>query len=153
MPTSAMMEEIQLNNRWLWVKEGDNGFTVKAMKKLIQDQHQGEENIKWNPWIPSRSTFFVGEPRERLLTRKALCTGGLQLDSHLCPICNSYVQDMEHLITACEPTNRIRHLIASWCKIPSIYVFNVSDLWGIYIANQVSARLKKSFYAIIFTAS
>ncbi|KAL8267528.1 hypothetical protein R6Q59_004872 [Mikania micrantha] len=44
------------------------------------------------------------------------------------------------------------HLVSSWCKVQSFFIFSVQDLLEIYLHLQGEHRRKEAFHAVILTS-
>jgi len=113
------LEQAKPNNNkdtWIWVNNQSQGFSVRDMKRLLQPPSVEDFRLAhtWNNWVPLKTNIFGWRAiQERLPTKKALARRGVNIDSTTCPICNFNEEDMEHLLTACEPTNQLWNQISS----------------------------------------
>ncbi|PWA95769.1 HIT-type Zinc finger family protein [Artemisia annua] len=82
------------------------GFTVKELTKMVEErildvENAGEETI-WLKLVPKKVNIFVWRAlKRRLPVREELDKRGIDLDTVLCPCCNSVVESCEHSLVMC----------------------------------------------------
>ncbi|GKG16351.1 RNA-directed DNA polymerase, eukaryota, partial [Tanacetum coccineum] len=78
----------------------------------------------------------------RLPTRVNLSRRGVLLDSHLCPLCNAAMEDVQHVFFRCDVARVVLRKICRWWDLDwqEIYSFSDWDAW--FLSFRLSFRLK-----------
>ena len=116
--------EMDSSNRW-------HLFCEKSKKKLMQTFNVQPQTwiMKWKGWTPLKCKVMVWRAAiNRLPTKAALLARGVSVQNQLCDFCSSAVESSNHLFTACSFADELWFRVASWCRIPPIYAFEVTDL-------------------------
>nr|GEY35621.1 RNA-directed DNA polymerase, eukaryota, reverse transcriptase zinc-binding domain protein [Tanacetum cinerariifolium] len=82
-----------------------NGFSVASARKRI-DVHIlscGLSTTRWNRGIPIKVNIFMWRLKlDKLPTQTNLVQKGIDINFLLCPICDNYVENVDHLFFSCE---------------------------------------------------
>ena len=103
----------------------------------------GARATLWNNWVPKKVNIFIWRAlKGRLPVREELDKRGIDLDSLLCPCCNSVVESCNHSLVLCNFAMSVWERVFSWWNIGSVNVFSIEELfssWGnVVIPNSVS---------------
>ncbi|GJY83418.1 reverse transcriptase domain, reverse transcriptase zinc-binding domain protein [Tanacetum coccineum] len=84
----------------------DGGFAVKELTRLVEERTLDEENARedtsWLNLVPKKVNIFVWRAlKKRLPVREELHKRGIDLDTVLCPCCDSVVESCEHSLVMC----------------------------------------------------
>ncbi|GJU65202.1 F-box protein-like protein isoform X1, partial [Tanacetum coccineum] len=85
-------------DRWTCDLSGDGEFKVKVIRNFIDDLFLPSSDVatRWVKFIPIKVNVFSWRARrDRLPTRVNLSRRGVLLDSHLCPLCNAAMEDVQ----------------------------------------------------------
>ncbi|GKD14850.1 RNA-directed DNA polymerase, eukaryota, partial [Tanacetum coccineum] len=92
-------------DRWFCELSGDGVFTVKVVRNFLDDMLLPSHPVvtSWSKFIPIKVSIFAWRARRDCLpTRYNLSRRGVVLDSIVCPICNSHVENIKHIFFQCE---------------------------------------------------
>ncbi|XP_022041998.1 uncharacterized protein LOC110944653 [Helianthus annuus] len=151
---SETLNMVTLNNskdRWVWIEDSKDGFSVKAVKKaLIAERGNGRlTNFDWCKWVPIKCNIVAWRGNlDRLATRVNL-RRNVDIISVMCPFCNEFEKTMKHLFTACLVATRVWAAISVWCKIPPIYIFEFKDILDIHNYSQVEKKAKNIIQGLV----
>ncbi|XP_022042172.1 uncharacterized protein LOC110944836 [Helianthus annuus] len=161
-----MVEITELNNvisrvilsdskdEWGWSSEHSNEFSVKEVKRLIQNNnmHTDLDKYEWNGWIPRKVNIFGWRMNlDRLSTRTTLARRNITMASVVCPLCGEKDETVQHIFGSCYISSVVWHLVSRWLPISPIYTFNISDLLRVHNHINRPAAMKKMVHAIILT--
>ncbi|GJU35812.1 RNA-directed DNA polymerase, eukaryota [Tanacetum coccineum] len=88
-------------DRWICDLTGDGDFRVKEVRNTLDDLFlpSQPDATRWVKYIPIKINFFAWCVRlDCLPTRSNLIRRGVILDSALCPLCDSTVEDIHHVL-------------------------------------------------------
>lgn len=121
------------------------------MKALLQPPMVTDMRTlhSWNNWIPLKINIFRWRTLQERIP-KALTRRGIQVDTTLF---GNYEDDMEHILTARESTAQIWNRVATWIKLPPIFVFSVNDLLSPHEPLYQPNTSRKLRQAIILTTA
>ncbi|GJV26547.1 RNA-directed DNA polymerase, eukaryota, reverse transcriptase zinc-binding domain protein [Tanacetum coccineum] len=91
---------------WRWKFNEDGGFAVKELTRLVEertlDVENAREDTSWLNLVPRKVNIFVWRAlKRRLPVREELDKRGIDLDTVLCPCCDSVVESCEHSLVMC----------------------------------------------------
>ncbi|XP_022031724.1 uncharacterized protein LOC110932776 [Helianthus annuus] len=84
----------------------------------------------------------------KIATGEALRKRNISVEDATCPLCESDEETSEHLFISCYVASNIWNGVSSWCKIPNIFAFSLSDLLRIHADLRVSEK-KEAIQGII----
>jgi hypothetical protein len=138
----TLSPRVKYEIKWRWT-QNDKYSTVSAYKIQFQGSHtpfqvgnlwksRVEPKVKVSAWTAMH---------KKILTASNLASRGMQHNS-LCPLCNSSLEDIEHLLIACPFANEVTRLLWSWFQFqgaPTTGVHTEPASW--LAANAVRANL------------
>ncbi|XP_035843936.1 uncharacterized protein LOC118490414 [Helianthus annuus] len=86
---------------------------------------------------------------DKFPTGEALRKRNIMIEDSTCPLCGSDEETSEHLFISCSIAFIVWNGVSSWCKIPNIFVFSITDLLGILAGLRVSEKKKEAVQGII----
>ncbi|GKF05521.1 RNA-directed DNA polymerase, eukaryota [Tanacetum coccineum] len=129
-----LLTSVNLTNSpdyWSWNIEGDLCFSVHQACWTI-DAHilpTGIFETFWNNFVPRKVNIFFWRCRlDRLPTLSNLDSRGIDVPIVLCPICNSHVETMDHIIVACPVALNIWDFVYRWCGLAPPTIHYIPDL-------------------------
>ncbi|GJR41167.1 RNA-directed DNA polymerase, eukaryota [Tanacetum coccineum] len=78
----------------------------------------------------------------RLPTRVNLSRRGVLLDSHLCPLCNAAMEDVQHVFFQCDVARVVLRKICRWWDLDWQEICSFSDWDAWFLSFRLSSRLK-----------
>ncbi|GJW62811.1 RNA-directed DNA polymerase, eukaryota [Tanacetum coccineum] len=121
-------------DRWTCDLSGDGEFKVKVIRNFIDDLFLPSSDVatRWVKFIPIKVNVFSWRARrDRLPTRVNLSRRGVLLDSHLCPLCNAAMEDVQHVFFRCDVARVVLRKICRWWDLDwqEICSFSDWDAW------------------------
>ncbi|GKC63795.1 putative RNA-directed DNA polymerase [Tanacetum coccineum] len=155
-----------VNNEWCWewewVREPrgrveDGEFMVKGLSKMVEEktlriENSGQETL-WNKCVPKKVNIFVWRAlKGRLPVREELDKRGVDLDSILCPCCDSAVESCNHSLVMCNFARSVWEKIFIWWKIGGVNAFSIREIFSSN-GNVVTSNLSVSLWqAVLWTS-
>lgn len=125
---------INKDDVWRWKWEGTGAFTVKsAYRVLTQQQNETQSTLFKNLWkadAPMKLRAFAWRVlQNRVPTMANLIRRGINANggNSTCTLCNSDVEDANHLFCNCSITHRIWMNIHEWFGIKTAIAGNIVD--------------------------
>ncbi|GJS52860.1 pol polyprotein [Tanacetum coccineum] len=78
----------------------------------------------------------------KLPTRVNLSRRGVLLDSHLCPLCNAAMEDVQHVFFRCDVARVVLRKICRWWDLDWQEICSFSDWDAWFLSFRLSSRLK-----------
>ncbi|GJS28078.1 RNA-directed DNA polymerase, eukaryota [Tanacetum coccineum] len=98
---------------------------------------------RWVKFIPIKVNVFSWRARrDRLPTRVNLSRRGVLLDSHLCPLCNAAMEDVQHVFFRCDVARVVLRKICRWWDLDWQEICSFSDWDAWFLSFRLSSRLK-----------
>ncbi|GKA32658.1 zinc finger, CCHC-type containing protein [Tanacetum coccineum] len=91
---------------WRWTLQEDGKFTVNALTKMVEER------------------LF------RIPVRVELDKRGIDLDSILCPCCDSVVETCEHSLVVCNFAMSVWERVYRWWKVGDVNAFSIGELFA-----------------------
>ncbi|GJU48092.1 RNA-directed DNA polymerase, eukaryota, reverse transcriptase zinc-binding domain protein [Tanacetum coccineum] len=114
---------------WKWALNS-SGFSVASARKHI-DEHiliGSFTPTRWPRCIPIIVNVFMWKLRlDRLPTLVNMDRKSIEVASLLCPVCNKHVESVDHLFFLCGMTRDIWGLLARWCDLDILKVYNIAE--------------------------
>ncbi|XP_022041729.2 uncharacterized protein LOC110944375 [Helianthus annuus] len=109
------------------------------------DQEAGNRFVlDWCRWVPAKVNIHVWRAElDRLPTGEALLKRNILIEESECPFCGAEVESSEHLFISCSTAAFVWQGVSSWCKIPNIFAFSISDLLSVFKSLRMSEKKKK----------
>nr|GEX60712.1 RNA-directed DNA polymerase, eukaryota, reverse transcriptase zinc-binding domain protein [Tanacetum cinerariifolium]GEX61861.1 RNA-directed DNA polymerase, eukaryota, reverse transcriptase zinc-binding domain protein [Tanacetum cinerariifolium] len=131
----SLIQEMSTSDKhdgWNW-SLAPNGFSVASACKHI-DVHIlpcGLSTTRWNRGIPINVNIFMWRLKlDKLPTLANLVQNGIDINSLLCPMCDNYVKNVDHLIFSCEMARDLWRLLARWCELDFPGVSSIMDWYS-----------------------
>ncbi|GJZ97562.1 RNA-directed DNA polymerase, eukaryota, partial [Tanacetum coccineum] len=125
---SSIMNSVVLSSskdRWTCDLSGDGEFKVKVIRNFIDDL---------------------------LPTRVNLSRRGVLLDSHLCPLCNAAMEDVQHVFFRCDVARVVLRKICRWWDLDWQEICSFSDWDAWFLSFRLSSRLKSILEGVFYVA-
>nr|GEY94089.1 RNA-directed DNA polymerase, eukaryota [Tanacetum cinerariifolium] len=107
-------------DRWTWSLEGSGDFFVSSVRKVIDAVYlpRGSVKTKWIKEVPLKVNIHAWKvTNDYLPTRFNLSRRGMDIETIVCPMCNSMVESSRHLFFSCEFSNQIMRKIMRWWEL------------------------------------
>ncbi|XP_076921629.1 uncharacterized protein LOC143583114 [Bidens hawaiensis] len=143
------------SDRWIWLGDKEGRFSVKSVKKLIVNAKDSGDNyiMKWSKWIPNKWNIRAWRAEmDRLPTRRVLERRNIRVTDSVCPLCDSEVETVDHIMTGCGVSTMVWEHISRWCNVPPIFGFSVRDILELHKSTNIGANKKEVFHGIIIIA-
>ncbi|KAD5960817.1 hypothetical protein E3N88_12289 [Mikania micrantha] len=96
---------------WSWLPDKSGNFSVSSMRSILQKSSSGSQLLAhdWLRWLPIKINIFRWRlVRNRLPTMKNLAVRGVLGSNHLCHLCKTLEEDLDHLLLSCEFANQLQ---------------------------------------------
>ncbi|GJZ90591.1 RNA-directed DNA polymerase, eukaryota, partial [Tanacetum coccineum] len=108
---------------------------------------------RWVKFIPIKVNVFSWRARrDRLPTRVNLSRRGVLLDSHLCPLCNAAMEDVQHVFFRCDVARVVLRKICRWWDLDWQEICSFSDWDAWFLSFRLSSRLKSILEGVFYVA-
>ena len=142
-------------DRWKWTADSDGIFSVKKAKNLMQTINVQPNTwyMKWKGWAPLKCKVMAWRAAiNRLPTKVELMKRGVPLQSDLCIFCSFDAESASHLFTGCSFATEVWSRIATWCRLPPIFAFEVTDLINLASYQSPTSKDKYILRGIMVTS-
>ncbi|GJT87385.1 kinase-like domain-containing protein [Tanacetum coccineum] len=142
-------------DRWTCDLSGDGEFKVKVIRNFIDDLFLPSSDVatRWVKFIPIKVNVFSWRARrDRLPTRVNLSRRGVLLDSHLCPLCNAAMEDVQHVFFRCDVARVVLRKICRWWDLDWQEICSFSDWDAWFLSFRLSSRLKSILEGVFYVA-
>ncbi|XP_071740106.1 uncharacterized protein [Rutidosis leptorrhynchoides] len=146
----ALNEILELNNlissvtltdqsdSWKFNLDSTGIYTTKTLSQIINNLklgiHASAILIQRNKFTPQKVNFFAWRVIQRKIPiRVELDKRGIDLDTILCPLCDTDTETIDHTFVTCPKTSQIRELILTWW---SQAITSITNLGDVIINNQ-----------------
>ncbi|GKD50082.1 RNA-directed DNA polymerase, eukaryota, partial [Tanacetum coccineum] len=140
---------------WTCDLSGDGEFKVKVIRNFIDDLFLPSSDVatRWVKFIPIKVNVFSWRARrDRLPTRVNLSRRGVLLDSHLCPLCNAAMEDVQHVFFRCDVARVVLRKICRWWDLDWQEICSFSDWDAWFLSFRLSSRLKSILEGVFYVA-
>ena len=151
-----LLGSVTLSNscdRWYWDLNGNGVFCVKDVRNLLDDFFLPKADVatRWIKQIPIKINIFAWRVfLDRLPSKMNLLRRGVQVRSLLCPICNSYNEDVSHSFFSCSLAVDVARLVCRWWDVVWTSLDSYSDWlsWfkSIRMGSNIKCLLEGVFY-------
>nr|GEV10126.1 RNA-directed DNA polymerase, eukaryota [Tanacetum cinerariifolium] len=130
---NSLLESVSLSqshDRWFCDLIGDGEFRVKEVRNILDNLFLPShfESTRWVKYIPTQINVFAWRVRRDYLpTRANLNRRGIILNSSTCPLCQSYEEDINHVLFRCELAHIIIRQICRWWELDWQGLMSFSD--------------------------
>ncbi|GJU12747.1 RNA-directed DNA polymerase, eukaryota, reverse transcriptase zinc-binding domain protein [Tanacetum coccineum] len=135
-------------DRWTWSLEGSGDFSVSSVRKVIDVVYlpRGSVKTRWIKEVPFKINIHAWKvTNDYLRTRFNLSRRGIDIESAVCPMCNSMVESSRHLFFSCEFSNQIMCKIMRWWELDYREI-NSYEAWVEWMLSiRLPSKLKKVF--------
>ncbi|GJR76959.1 RNA-directed DNA polymerase, eukaryota [Tanacetum coccineum] len=108
---------------------------------------------RWVKYIPIKINVFAWRVRlDCLPTRSNLIRRGVILDSALCPLCDSTVEDIHHVLFGCDNAQIVFRRICRWWDLDWYDLASFSDWYAWFSAIRFSSSLKLLLEGVFYVA-
>ncbi|GJR85663.1 reverse transcriptase domain, reverse transcriptase zinc-binding domain protein [Tanacetum coccineum] len=147
---------IDCRDKWRWTLNGDGDFSVKDLSRLVEekilDVERGGQETIWNKLVPKKVNIFVWRVlKGRIPVREELDKRGIDLDSVLCPCCDSVVESCAHSLVLCDLARGVWEKIFSWWKVGNVNAFTIDELFSANGGVNVPSLSSRFWQAVIWT--
>ncbi|GJU82680.1 RNA-directed DNA polymerase, eukaryota [Tanacetum coccineum] len=155
---SSILNSVVLSSskdRWTCDLSGDGEFKVKVIRNFIDDLFLPSSDVatRWVKFIPIKVNVFSWRARrDRLPTRVNLSRRGVLLDSHLCPLCNAAMEDVQHVFFRCDVARVVLRKICRWWDLDWQEICSFSDWDAWFLSFRLSSRLKSILEGVFYVA-
>nr|XP_043633283.1 uncharacterized protein LOC122604455 [Erigeron canadensis] len=139
-------------DRWIWIGNTSNMFTVKAVKNgMITGQNLSDRYIlQWASWVPKKINIFMWQMvMDRIPTADALKVRNSVINDDICVLCDESLESTSHMFCSCGVASLIWYKISTWCKAFPFFVFTTKDLVEIHNHVQIGKKERKALKGII----
>ncbi|GJU38259.1 RNA-directed DNA polymerase, eukaryota [Tanacetum coccineum] len=152
---SSILNSVVLSSskdRWLVICSGDGESRFKISENFIDDLFLPSSDVetRWVKFIPIKVNLRAR--RDRLPTRVNLSRRGVLLDSHLCPLCNAAMEDVQHVFFRCDVARVVLRKICRWWDLDWQEICSFSDWDAWFLSFRLSSRLKSILEGVFYVA-
>ncbi|KAK1423484.1 hypothetical protein QVD17_18787 [Tagetes erecta] len=128
------MNITNVSDEWRWDLNCDLSFTSGSLRRLIEQKRFTIYDGKFedNKWLPIKVNFLHWRVvLNRLPTRQSLAHRGLQINDIVCPMCNAFVEDVDHIFAHCCIARQLWTQVGRWTRLPiapSQPIDNIMDM-------------------------
>ncbi|KAK1429467.1 hypothetical protein QVD17_11676 [Tagetes erecta] len=145
----------ETGDKWTWEADDEEAYTIKSLKKTLElNRIPADPNpMKWANGVPLKVKGFIWKARlDRIPTKVALTSRGVQVGSEECSFCFGNYESSEHLLLHCLFATMVWNKIARWCGW-SMPLFNsVRECMDSY-SDITGSNSKKETMAVILKAT
>ncbi|GJW56285.1 RNA-directed DNA polymerase, eukaryota, reverse transcriptase zinc-binding domain protein [Tanacetum coccineum] len=107
----------------------------------------------WNKLVTKKVNIFVWRAlKKRLPVREELDKRGIDLDTVLCPCCDSGMESCEHSLALCDMAMDVWEKIHSWWKLGGVSAFSIMDFFYLNGNVNLSNNLRLLWQAVLWTS-
>ncbi|GKF50057.1 RNA-directed DNA polymerase, eukaryota, reverse transcriptase zinc-binding domain protein [Tanacetum coccineum] len=122
-------------DRWKWTLQENGVFTVKELSRMVEEKtlriESGSQETIWNKLVPKKVNIFVWRAfKGRIPIREELDKRGIDLDSKLCPSCDSVVETCVHSLVLCNFAMSVWEKIFNWWKVGNVNAFSIAEIFS-----------------------
>ncbi|GJS75835.1 RNA-directed DNA polymerase, eukaryota, reverse transcriptase zinc-binding domain protein [Tanacetum coccineum] len=138
---------------WSWLLDDKDIFTVKSLREKIDEATLNTtvtaQKTKWNTYIPRKICIFVWRLQQRRLpVRSWLHHIGMDLNTILCPHCDTEIETFEHCFISCRRVVAGWEKVFKWWKMGNFNVGSMGDIINHIGQNNYNAMQKKCWQAV-----
>ncbi|GKC69550.1 RNA-directed DNA polymerase, eukaryota, reverse transcriptase zinc-binding domain protein [Tanacetum coccineum] len=144
---------VQCADRFRWTLESDGEFSVASVRRVIDQQTFQDLNGKtrWVTCVPIKVNINAWKIKiDALPTRFNLSRRGMDIESIICPVCNTGVETTQHLFFKCSVIRQIVTKILSWWNVEYVEV-NTYEEWALWLDSiRMQSNLKQIFEGVFY---
>nr|GEU96912.1 RNA-directed DNA polymerase, eukaryota [Tanacetum cinerariifolium] len=130
-------------------------FRVKEVRNFLDNLFLPShfESTRWVKYIPIKINVFAWRARRDYLpTRANLNRRGIILDSSTCPLCQSYEEDINHVLFRCELAQIIIRRICRWWELGWQGLMSFSDWQSWFSSIRLPSKVKNMLEGVFCVA-
>nr|GEV06272.1 retrovirus-related Pol polyprotein from transposon TNT 1-94 [Tanacetum cinerariifolium] len=107
-------------DRHIWSLDSSEVFSVASMRKLLDDHRTSlvSSTTRWVKYVPIKVNVFAWKVKLNALpTRFNISKRGIDIESILCPLCDSGAESSNHLFFNCTVARHIFSKIVRWWDV------------------------------------
>ena len=133
---------------------GEGMFRVKDIRLVLDDMYlpATSDATRWVKCVLIKVNVFAWRARrDRLPTRLNLSKRGMFVNSTVCPVCDSAIEDAHHLFFGCSLVKDLSGMICRWWNIPwtELVSFLEWDSW--FLSLRLSSTLESLLEGVFIT--
>ncbi|GJT38145.1 RNA-directed DNA polymerase, eukaryota [Tanacetum coccineum] len=143
-----LVDEVNLvpqSDRYVWSLDSSGEFSVASIRKVIDDNRSPNINTmtRWVKYVPIKVNVFAWKVKmDALPTRLNISHRGIDIESILCPICESGAESSRHLFFNCNLVRQISRKIALWWDVSHVDVNSIVEWLNWLVSLRLTAKLK-----------
>ncbi|GJT84887.1 ALP1-like protein [Tanacetum coccineum] len=151
------LESLEGEDIWRWKPNEEGGFAVKELTRMLEDrildvESTGEDTI-WLKLVPKKVNIFVWRAlKRRLLVHEELDKRDVDLDTVLCPCCNSVVESYEHSLSMCSMAMGVWEKVHCWWKLGGVKAFSIRDIFSLNGAVNLPNRSRLIWQTVLWSS-
>ena len=138
---------------FIWSLEGDEVFHVASIRKKIDGNRFQDVCLptRWVKSVPIKVNIIAWKVKSNAFpTRFNISRRGMDIDSMVCPICNTGVETTNHIFFQCVVVRQIMRKISSWWNIDYSDV-NFYEEWRVWLVSiRIQSKLKGILEGVYF---
>ncbi|GJT60555.1 RNA-directed DNA polymerase, eukaryota [Tanacetum coccineum] len=153
---SRLVSTITLSSavdRYVWSLENSGEFSVKSIRQVIDANcfpviHSA---TRWVKSVPLKVNIMAWKIKmDGLPTRMNISRRGIEIDSIVCPICNSGAESSCHIFFQCNLVRQLARKISSWWNVDYVDVSSYEEWYTWLVSLRLQANLKAVFEGIFY---
>ncbi|GKB92633.1 RNA-directed DNA polymerase, eukaryota [Tanacetum coccineum] len=153
---SRLVSTITLSSavdRYVWSLENSGEFSVKSIRQVIDANcfpviHSA---TRWVKSVPLKVNIMAWKIKtDGLPTRINISRRGIEIDSIVCPICNSGAESSCHIFFQCNLVRQLARKISSWWNVDYVDVSSYEEWYTWLVSLRLQANLKAVFEGIFY---
>nr|GEV68169.1 RNA-directed DNA polymerase, eukaryota [Tanacetum cinerariifolium] len=141
------------NDRWSWSLDGVGDFTVSSVRIAIDDYilPKGTTKTRWIKEVLIKINIHAWKVKNDCFpTRFNMSQRGMEIDTILCPLCNSMAESSRHFFFSCKFSRDIMLKINRWWEVDHREV-DSNDEWVEWMSSiRLPIKVKKVFEGICY---
>ncbi|GJR20021.1 RNA-directed DNA polymerase, eukaryota, reverse transcriptase zinc-binding domain protein [Tanacetum coccineum] len=131
---SELLDKVNLvpqADRHIWSLDSSEVYTVASMRKLLDDHRSSlvSSTTRWVKYVPIKVNVFAWKVKMNALpTRFNISRRGIDIESILCPLCDSGAESSNHLFFNCTVARHIFSKIVLWWDVVYKEVNSYTDM-------------------------
>ncbi|GJZ06340.1 RNA-directed DNA polymerase, eukaryota [Tanacetum coccineum] len=145
---SELLEKVNLvpqADRHIWSLDSSEVYTVASMRKLLDDHRSSlvSSTTRWVKYVPIKVNVFAWKVKMNALpTRFNISRRGIDIESILCPLCDSGAESSNHLFFNCTVARHIFSKIVRWWDVVYKEVNSYAEWLSWLLSLRLTSKLK-----------
>ncbi|KAK9063694.1 hypothetical protein SSX86_017566 [Deinandra increscens subsp. villosa] len=122
---------VQSEGGWKWIGDEGLNFSVKGLRRLIQEAAGSVADWKYRRWkgVPGKVNLLAWRVLlDRIPSKIQLQKRNVPLVDLWCPFCGDAEETSEHIFSGCSFSCYVWSVIEQWVKAPPFLFFSVKDI-------------------------